>query len=101
MSLVNNQQNGQETADVAVQNQRITEPAHAAAPANADAPPAAPTAQPTNVDRAEEIAAKAAEKAAGAAAACVRGVTWIFASVREAAEDLWAEAQSVRRGDKN
>ena len=67
----------------------------------AEAPPAAGTPTATNVDRAEQMATKVAEKAAGAASACVRSVAWLFASAREAAEDLWAEAQSIRRGDKN
>jgi hypothetical protein len=104
MSLSNNEQNGpQQVAESAATNERLGNATSAATPAASQEGPAASTAagDPSNVERAEEITYKVAEKAAHAASACVRGVAWLFASAREAAQDVWAEAQSVRRGDKN
>jgi hypothetical protein len=58
----------------------------------------APTA--SSVERAEQIADRLGEKCAAVTSACVRKLAWLTARAREAAEDLWAEAQSVRRKDQ-
>ena len=86
-------------ADVSARlDQRLTEPPGEPAPAGAaaDNPPAS---DPSNVARAEQIADRLAEKCAAVTSACVRQLAWLTARTREAAQDLWAEAQSVRHKD--
>jgi hypothetical protein len=103
MNLSNNQQNGPQVTEAATSD-RISEPVSGAAPAAPkDDAGAAGTAasNASNVERAEQITYKVAETAAHAASTCVRGVAWLFASTKEAVEDVWAEAQSIRRGEKN
>jgi hypothetical protein len=81
-------------------------PADAPSPASngiatpASAPAAAPTVQ-SRVQQAEVLADRLAEKVAGFTAALGRGLFRLAARAREEAEDIWAEAQNIRRGDKS
>ena len=50
--------------------------------------------------RAEEMVDRLAEKVAHFTAAFGRQILRLGARVREEAEDMWAEAQSIRRGEK-
>jgi hypothetical protein len=50
--------------------------------------------------RAEEMVDRVAGKVAHFTAAFGRQLLRLGARVREEAEDMWAEAQSIRRGDK-
>jgi hypothetical protein len=107
MTERNNRQAPQPDADLsAMMDERITHPddapelngAAASEPsAGAPAPPAAPE---SSVERAEQLADRFAEKCAAVTSACVRKLAWLTARAREAAEDLWAEAQSVRQKDQ-
>jgi hypothetical protein len=49
------------------------------------------------VQRAEEMTGRLAETTAAIASRCVTGLAWFFARIRESAEDVWADAQSIRR----
>jgi hypothetical protein len=103
MSPSNNEYNGpQKMTDTAAVAERITEPAGTAGPAppkEGMAAASTATSHPSNVERAENITHKVGEKTAHAASACVRGVAWLFISAREA-QNVWAETQSIRGGDK-
>jgi hypothetical protein len=50
--------------------------------------------------RAEELVDQAAEKIAEFAALVKRKLSGVLARAREEAEDIWADAQSLRRGEK-
>jgi hypothetical protein len=50
--------------------------------------------------RAEEVVDRIAEKVANFTSLFGRQLLRLGARVREEAEDMWAEAQSIRRGDK-
>jgi hypothetical protein len=50
-------------------------------------------------DRAEEMADQFATQVACVTAALGRGFLRLTARLREEAEDIWAEAQDIRRGD--
>jgi len=81
--------------------QRITDlESSSNGPPPADPTPAAPAPALSNVERAEQITDQMAEKCSSAASACVRSLAWLTARAREAAEDLWAEAQSVRNREQ-
>jgi hypothetical protein len=99
MALNNNRQSQQPDAEhTAIADQRITDPGYAQANGAADQESSAePAPEASNVERAEQIADHLAEKCAAVTSACVRQLAWLTARAREAAEDLWAEAQSVRR----
>jgi hypothetical protein len=100
MTENNNRQGEQPASDLsAMMDQRITDPAGAPGPDDAqagDLTAAGPAPDASSVERAEQIADRLAEKCAGVASACVRKLAWLTARAREAAEDLWAEAQSIR-----
>lgn len=51
--------------------------------------------------RAEEIVDQLAEKVAHFTSVFGRQILWLGARLREEAEDIWEEAQSIRRGDKS
>jgi hypothetical protein len=71
------------------------------------AAPAAETTQAASADgrsattQAEKMVDGAAMKIAVATSAVGRGLLRLFARTREELSDIWAEAQSVRRGDKS
>jgi hypothetical protein len=50
--------------------------------------------------RAEQIVDHLAERVAGFTSTWGRRVLWLGTRVKEEAEDMWAEAQSIRRGDQ-
>jgi hypothetical protein len=50
--------------------------------------------------RAEEMVDQLAEKVAHYTALFGRQILWLGARLREEAEDIWEEAQSIRRGEK-
>jgi hypothetical protein len=50
--------------------------------------------------RAEQMVDQLAEKVAHCTAALGKKLLWFSARLREEAEDIWAEAQSIRRGEK-
>jgi hypothetical protein len=52
------------------------------------------------VDRADQLVERAAEKVASLTLRCGRGILRLLSRVREEAEDIWAEAQSIRHGDQ-
>jgi hypothetical protein len=54
----------------------------------------------TSVDRAEEYVDRFAMQVATFTAFLGRKILHVASRVREEAEDLWAEAQNIRRGDK-
>ncbi len=97
MTLNNNHLSEQAATDTpAMPAGRTT--AVAVAPEPAEAPPnGAAAADASSVARAEQIADRLAERCAEVTSACVRKLAWLTARAREAAEDLWAEAQSIRR----
>lgn len=53
------------------------------------------------VERAEEIVDRLAERVAHYTSVWGRQLWRASARIREEAEDLWAEAQSIRRGDQS
>jgi hypothetical protein len=73
-----------------------------AAESNHVQPPAAAetTAERTHVDRAEEMVDRIAESVAGFTSRWGRRFVRALSRVREEAEDIWGEAQSIRRGDQ-
>jgi hypothetical protein len=75
---------------------------HAAAPNHVSPePPAAEAkAERTPVDRAEEMVDQIAESVASFTSRWGRRFVRILSRVREEAEDIWGEAQSIRRGDQ-
>ncbi len=52
------------------------------------------------VARAEQIVDRFAERVAGFTSTWGRRVLWLGARIKEEAEDMWAEAQSIRHGDQ-
>jgi hypothetical protein len=54
----------------------------------------------SQVDRADQMVERAAEKVVSLSIRCGRGILRLLSRVREEAEDMWAEAQSIRRGDQ-
>jgi hypothetical protein len=52
------------------------------------------------IARAEQMVDRLAERVAGFTSTWGRRVLWLGARVKEEAEDMWAEAQSIRRGDQ-
>jgi len=52
------------------------------------------------VARAEQIVDRMAERVAGLTSVWGRRVLWLGTRIKEEAEDMWAEAQSIRRGDQ-
>jgi len=61
---------------------------------------ACPNSTTDRVDRAEQMVDRLAEGVAGFTSRWGRRVLWLGTRVKEEAEDLWAEAQSIRRGDQ-
>jgi hypothetical protein len=61
---------------------------------------ASPDGSANRVDRAEQMVDKLAERVAGFTSRWGRRVLWLGTRIKEEAEDLWAEAQSIRRGDQ-
>ena len=53
------------------------------------------------MDRADELVDRIAERVSTYTARWGRGVLRLFSRVREEAEDIWGEAQSIRRGDQH
>lgn len=64
-------------------------------------PPQNGSAASPQVARAEEIVDRLAERVAHYTSVWGRGLWRIGARVREEAEDVWGEAQSIRRGDQH
>jgi hypothetical protein len=96
-------QNGETvTANVSATS-RISESLSAQSLTTQDREPAADaeaeTAGSSRVKQAEEMTSRLAEKTAAVASSCVTGLAWFFTRVRESAEDVWADAQSIRRKD--
>jgi hypothetical protein len=52
------------------------------------------------ISRAEQMVDRLAERVAGATSRWGRRVLWLGTRIKEEAEDMWAEAQSIRRGDQ-
>jgi hypothetical protein len=105
MTLNNNRQGEQSAADVApLRDERFTATATAPAPEAPhveNQPGGAPAPEPSSVERAEQIADRLGERCAEVTSACVRKLAWLTARAREAVQDLWAEAQSVRNKDQS
>jgi hypothetical protein len=57
-------------------------------------------AQDSALKRAEELEDLIAARVAAISSACARTAIQLAAHIREAAEDVWAEAQDIRRGRK-
>jgi hypothetical protein len=77
-------------------------PVDAPAPAtNGTAAPAGSPAVNARVQQAEVLADRLAERVAHVTASLGRGLFRLAARAREEAEDIWAEAQNIRRGDKS
>ncbi len=55
---------------------------------------------PSRTQRAEELVDRLAERAGQLTATWGRKLARFAARVREEAQDIWAEAQSIRRGDQ-
>jgi hypothetical protein len=55
---------------------------------------------PEAMRRAEELVDRMGERVGQYATALGRGFLKLFARAREEAEDIWAEAQHIRRGGK-
>jgi hypothetical protein len=64
------------------------------------APPPEPAAAPT-MQRAEALADRLTVQAAVTVSLIGRGLMRFWARLREETADIWAEAQSIRRGDKS
>ena len=79
------------------------EPGPAAEKSADTSEPSSAKAEPeerSRVDRAEEVVDRLALQMATFTSFLGRKIIHIAARVREEAEDLWAEAQNIRRGDK-
>ena len=74
--------------------------ANSAAPAAATEAGTNDTLPATRRERADEVAERFASQVAAVTAALGRGFLRFTSRVREEAEDIWAEAQDIRRGDK-
>ncbi len=57
-------------------------------------------AEPDRVQRAEEMVDHIAERVSDFTSRWGRRVVRVFARIKEEAEDMWGEAQSIRRGDQ-
>jgi hypothetical protein len=75
----------------------------AAAPKSAEPKKAVSAPKPETatlpVDRAEDVLDEVGKKLGGFLASASKSLQKIAAVAKEEAEDLWAEAQSIRRGD--
>jgi hypothetical protein len=71
------------------------------APTAAGQPAPSDAASETRLDRAEKLADQVGERAAKIVGAVAFGFLRFLARAREEAEDVWAEAQHIRRGDKS
>ncbi len=70
-------------------------------PVNNSAPShSAVTGERSHVDRADELLDRITERVACFTARWGQGILRMFARIREEAEDIWGEAQSIRRGDQ-
>jgi hypothetical protein len=80
---------------------------HADTRANGSGPPqtrpdgaaAAPAPVSPTVQRAEEVVDHLAERVGHYAGVVGQKVMWLFSRAREEAEDIWAEAKALRRGE--
>jgi hypothetical protein len=70
------------------------------ATASATAEPAAAATEPSRVERAEEMVDKIATGVSDFTSRWGRRVMRLLSRVKEEAEDMWGEAQSIRRGDQ-
>jgi hypothetical protein len=52
------------------------------------------------LNRAEQIVDGLAERVAGLTSRWGRRALWLGTRIKEEAQDMWAEAQSIRRGDQ-
>ena len=59
-----------------------------------------PANETSHVDRAEQMVERVAENVSSFTAKWGRRAWSIVSRVREEAEDMWSEAQSIRRGDQ-
>jgi hypothetical protein len=73
------------------------EPGHEASPNPA---PADPAAEATRTQRAEEIVDRLAVRVGNFTSVWGRRLLRVTSRIREEAQDIWAEAQSIRRGDQ-
>jgi hypothetical protein len=64
-------------------------------------PPAPAPTPATRVEQAEVLADQLARRVSAATAVVGRGLFRFLARVREEAEDVWAEAQNLRKKDKS
>jgi hypothetical protein len=74
--------------------------AHAPAPDPPAASADASAGTDDRVARAEQLVDRFSEKVAGFTSRWGRRVLWLGTRIKEEAEDVWAEAQSIRRGDQ-
>ena len=73
-----------------------------AATTEGNATAASPSAAtPSSLERADVLTDRFVLQVAAVTAALGRGLLRFTARVREEAEDVWAEAQHIRRGDKS
>jgi hypothetical protein len=56
--------------------------------------------EPSRVERAEEMVDHIAERVSDLTSRWGRRVVRVFSRIKEEAEDMWGEAQSIRRGDQ-
>ena len=68
--------------------------------AKSEATPAEAANQPSQVDRAEQMVERVAANVSSFTAKWGRRAWSVVSRVREEAEDMWSEAQSIRRGDQ-
>ena len=87
-----NPSNGRENGAAVEQ----TQDRNAGAQANAEAPE---SSQSPTMHRAEEMVDHLAERVGHYAGVVGQKLMWFFARAREEAEDIWAEAQAIRRGE--
>jgi hypothetical protein len=55
----------------------------------------------SSMERAEEMVDRIAERVSHLTSVCGRKLLRLAARAREEAEDIWAEAQSIRRGEQS
>jgi hypothetical protein len=67
---------------------------------NGDAPADAGHSSEERVRRAEEMVDRMAERIGYAAGRLGHGILWLASRAREEAEDMWAEARSLSRGER-
>jgi hypothetical protein len=63
-------------------------------------PPSDETSPKASVDRAEQLVEQVSQKVASFTSTWGRRAWSVLSRVREEAEDMWSEAQSIRRGDQ-